>query len=174
MRRSTIREPGLGIDAVEFGRGDQGYITAARSPPRSEPANSHARPRERCRRTALSGIVRRADAAVVEKAGEGRPALEHVIHRLGDIGVPRQPGAFGEHPSFELADKRPDPILADREPLLGHSAVDLTLDREDLVDPADRFDSERRFAKIGQDEEFAPTVAPAGRLGDRAGSAPAS
>ena len=67
---------------------------------------------------------------------------------------------------------RSDPVLADREPLLGHSAVDLTLDREDLVDPADRFDSERRFAKIGQYEEFAPTVAPAGRLGDGAGSAP--
>jgi hypothetical protein len=43
---------------------------------------------------------------------------------------------------------------------------------EDLVDPADRFDSERRFAKIGQYEELAPAVAPAGRLSDRAGSAP--
>jgi len=83
-----------------------------------------------------------------------------------------QPGAFGTHPSRELADKRSDPVLTAREPLLGLSAVDLALDREDLVDPADRFDSERRFAKIGQYEELAPAVAPAGRLSDRAGSAP--
>jgi hypothetical protein len=62
--------------------------------------------------------------------------------------------------------------MAKREPLLGHSAADLALDREDLVDPADRFDSERRFAKIGQYEELAPAVAPARRLGDRAGSTP--
>jgi len=56
-----------------------------------------------------------------------------------------------------------------RQPLLGH-AVDLTLDCKDLADPADRFDSKRRFAKIGQYEEL--PVAAASRLGDRVVSAP--
>jgi hypothetical protein len=46
------------------------------------------------------------DFSFIEKAGEGRPALEHVVHRLCDVAVPRQPGAFGEHPPFELADDR--------------------------------------------------------------------
>ena len=32
-------------------------------------------------------VVRQADAAIVEKAGEGRVALEHVIDCLGEIGV---------------------------------------------------------------------------------------
>jgi len=86
--------------------------------------------------------------------------------------VTRQPGAFGAHPPFELADERPDPFLAEHEPLLGGDTVDLALDREDLVNAAHRFDSQRRFAEIGEHEEFAPATAPAGRPGDRAGPAP--
>jgi len=39
-------------------------------------------------------------AAIVEKADKGRPALEHVIDCLGDVGVTRQPGALGAHPSM--------------------------------------------------------------------------
>jgi hypothetical protein len=58
--------------------------------------------------------------------------------------------------------------LADRKPLLGCKTIDLALDREDRVDVADRFSGEWRFAQISQLEEFAPTVAPACRLGDRA------
>src|SRR6267378_5015496 len=38
--RQNVREPGLWIDVVHLGCGDQ-YITAARSPPRSEPQNKH-------------------------------------------------------------------------------------------------------------------------------------
>jgi hypothetical protein len=45
-----------------------------------------------CRAT-LDSVVAQADAAVVEEPGEGRPALEHVIHRLGNLGMAGQPGA---------------------------------------------------------------------------------
>src|SRR5246127_1983563 len=83
-----------------------------------------------------------------------------------DVGVTRQPGAFGEHPRFEFVDQRRDPFLADRKPLL--ETIDLALDREDRGDAADRFNGEWRFAQIGQLEEVAPTMAPACRLGDRA------
>jgi len=86
--------------------------------------------------------------------------------------VTRQPGAFGAHPPFEFTDERPDPFRAEREPLRGGDAVDLALDREDLVNAAHGFDGQRRFAEIGQHEEFAPAMAPARRLGDRAGPAP--
>ena len=48
----------------------------------------------------------------------------------------------------------------------------MALDREDLVNAAHRFDGEGRFTEIGQHEEFAPAMAPVGRLGDRAGTAP--
>jgi hypothetical protein len=47
----------------------------------------------------------------------------------------------------------------------------LALNREDRVDAAHRFDGQGRFAEIGELEEFATAVAPAGSLGDWAGSA---
>ena len=71
-----------------------------------------------------------------------------------------------------MANKRLDPFLADCEPLLSGGAIDLALNREDRVDAAHRFDGEWRLAQISQLKEFAPGVAPAGRLSDRAGSAP--
>jgi hypothetical protein len=43
----------------------------------------------------------------------------------------------------------------------GGDAVDLALDREDLVNAAHGFDGQRRFTEIGQHEEFAPAKAPA-------------
>ena len=173
MRRSTSASQACGSRPLSFAVAMRVYIAAARSPPRSEPANSHARrPRAIPRRARSAALFDRQIAAVVEKAGEGGPAFEHVIECLGDVGVTRQPGAFGTHPFFEPADQRPDPFLAGREPPLGRSGVDFAFDREDLVNTAHRFDSQRRFAEIGQHEEFAPAMAPAGRLGDRAGPAP--
>jgi hypothetical protein len=76
------------------------YITAARSPPRSEPANSHDL------RRPLGGVVGEADPSVFEEAREGGPALEHVIHRLGDVTVARELGALLPHPGLELGDER--------------------------------------------------------------------
>src|SRR5262249_54019384 len=75
------------------------------------------------------------------------------------------------HPSFELTNERLDPFLADGEPLLDRGAIDLALNREDRVDAAHRFDGQWRFAEIGELEEFATAVAPAGSLGDWAGLA---
>ena len=120
-----------------------------------------------------AALLRQADAAVVEEAGEGRPALEHVVDRLGGLGMARQPGAFGAHPVFEIGDERPALSLARRQPVAGRHAVDLALDGEDRVDPPDRLDRQRRLAQIGQLEELAPAMAPARRLGDRPRLAPA-
>jgi hypothetical protein len=55
--------------------------------------------------------------------------------------------------------------------LLGCGAIDLALNREDRVNATYRFDGQWRFAEIGELEEFATAVAPAGSLGDRAGFA---
>jgi hypothetical protein len=69
-----IREPGLGIDAVEFA-----VASGNRSRPRAAIGageQPRAAPEGNAAQRALSGIVRQADAAVVEKADEGRPALE--------------------------------------------------------------------------------------------------
>ena len=48
-------------------------------------------------------VVAEADAAVVEEAGEGRPARQHVVDRLGGLGIARQPGAVGAIPVLRSA-----------------------------------------------------------------------
>src|SRR6516165_7505132 len=118
-----VGKPSLRIDTVEFRRSDQsvhrgGALTAAIGAGEQPCAAAESDPAQ----SALGGIVRQADTTVIKKAREGRPALEHVIHCLGGVGVTRQPGALGKHPSLELAYKRLDPLLADREPLLSRGA----------------------------------------------------
>jgi hypothetical protein len=84
-----IGEPGLGIDAVELGSGNQridcGCVLAAAIGTGQQPCPA---PQGNTAQCALSGFVRQADAPVVKKAGGGRPAPEHVIHRFGDVSVP--------------------------------------------------------------------------------------
>ena len=130
----------------------------------------------------FGGIVRQADAAVVEEAGEGRPALEHVIHGLGDVVVARELGALLAHPALQVGDQRCAELLADSPALLGALAIDRALDLEQGVDAPDRLqrqrrDRRRRFAlrlaagilgDIGHDEERATGVDPTRGLQDRA------
>jgi hypothetical protein len=128
-------------------------MTAARSAPRSDPANNHDfRPSAKSREQgAFRGVVvAEADAAVFKEANEGRPTCEHVEA----------------------------PLLAGRQAFGGGRAVDLALAVEERVDTSDglqrdRRDRRRRLAPssvggdISQLEEFPPRVAPAQRLDDR-------
>ena len=56
--RENVGEPGLRIDVVHLGGVIRLYITAARSPPRSEPQNSHDfRPKANAPHATLGRIV---------------------------------------------------------------------------------------------------------------------
>src|SRR5271169_1440331 len=107
-----VGEPGLGIDAVEFGGADQGVdrssALAATVGAGEQPGFA---PEGNAAQGALGGVVAETDAAVIEKAGKGRPALEHVIHCLGVIGVMRQSGALVAHPGFQFGDERRKRVL---------------------------------------------------------------
>jgi len=87
----NVGEPCLWVDAVEFCCGDQsvhrGSALAATVGAGEQPC---AAPESDPAQNPFGGIVAEADAAIVEKAGEGWPALEHVIHGLGTVGVTRQ------------------------------------------------------------------------------------
>ena len=85
----------------------------------------------------------------------------------------RQPGALAAHPLVEIGNNRPAFPLPRCQPVAGREAVNRALDREELVDAADRRDRKWRLAQIGQLEELASAMAPARRLGDRPGFAPA-
>jgi len=69
-------------------------MIAARSPPRSEPANSQdLRPTAIPRST--RSAVTQADAPIFEKARKDFDALEHVIYRLRYFVMSREVAPFG-------------------------------------------------------------------------------
>ena len=163
-----IGEPGAGIDIVKSRRDDErihcGRSLAAAVTTREQPglpAERHAAQR------AFGRVVCETNASIVQEASERLPPFEHVIHRLRDIGVAREPAAFGSHPLLERGHERCDPDLPDGMPLRGRQTVDLTLDIKDCIDPPHRLDRQRRFGNIGKLEQMASAVAPACRFGDR-------
>src|SRR6476469_2690220 len=70
-------------------------------------------------------------------------------------------------PGLEPGDQGLCPLLPHRQALLGRLAVDLALDREQLVDPPYRLGRDRRLAERGQLEQLSPGMGPAGCLEDR-------
>src|SRR5262245_62869556 len=100
MRARTSASQACGSMSFNFAVWISVYITAARSPPRSEPANSHdLRPRAMPRSSRSAALLVR-QTRPVEEAREGGPALEHIIHRPGNLGVPREFCAFDPHPDL--------------------------------------------------------------------------
>ena len=129
-------------------------------------------------RSGISGIIRQADAAVVEEAGEQLPAPQHVIHRLGHRGVFRQLPALGLHPVLEVGQHRRAELLAHGKAMVGGLAIDPALDVEQHVDPLHRLQRQRRDRRrvlapsrarrdVGKLEELAPRMRPTRSLGDR-------
>jgi hypothetical protein len=56
-------------------------------------------------RIELVDTVLQTDAAIVEEARERDPALEHVIHGLGDVVAARELGTLLAHPGLQLDGK---------------------------------------------------------------------
>jgi len=172
-----VGEPGLRIDVVEPRSLDQrvhhGGALAAAIGAGEQPGL--ASERDAAQRT-LGRIVGETDPSVIEEAREGVPASEHIVHRLGDIAVAREPAIFRAQPGLELRYQRRDARAAHREALVNGTAVDLALDVEDRIDALHRFEGKRRDDRelaarfgshVGELEELAATVRPAARLGDR-------
>ena len=120
-----VGEPGLRIDIVELGGADEGVH---RRRPHAAAVGAGEQPRLPAQsdtaQCPFGSVVRKADAAVVEEAGEEVPAPEHVIHRLGHGGMARQLPALGLHPALEIGQHRRAQLLAYGEALLGGLAVD--------------------------------------------------
>src|SRR5664280_587200 len=178
----NVGEPCLGIDVVHLGGDDQAIhdrgslataIRAAEQPRLPTQSDSaHA---------ALGSIIGKADSAIVEEAREHGPALEHVVHGLGDIVATRQLGALFAHPGLQIGDKGRAEFLPDSAALLGTLAVDRPLDLEQGIDPADHLQRQGRdhwrllalspatrvLGQIRHDEERAPGVDPTGCFQDR-------
>src|SRR3954469_18936982 len=98
MRVSASASQACGLMSLSLAVAIRVYITAARSPPRSEPANNQARRPKATPRNARSAALLLRQMRPSSRKREGRPARQHVIDRLGGLGVARQPDAFGAHP----------------------------------------------------------------------------
>ena len=130
--RQNVGEPGLRIDVVHLGRDDQAVhhrgplaatVRAAEQPGFSPQCDTaHA---------ALGGVVGQADAAIVEEARERDPALEHVVHGLGDIVAAREFGALFAHPGFQVGHQRCAEFLAYGLALFRALTVDRSLRERD-------------------------------------------
>ena len=169
MRWSTSASQACGSTSFNLAVSISVNIAAARSPPRSEPANNQARrPRAIPRNARSAALLVRQIRPSSRNRVKARPAPQHVIDGLGGVGVARQPGALGPHPALQCSNQRLDPFLSHSVPLLGPGTVDLALDGEDLVDAANRLDRQWHLPQIGQHEELAPAVGPARRFGDLA------
>jgi hypothetical protein len=82
--------------------------------------------------------------------------------------VTREPGTLSAHPVLKRRDQRRDPDLPHGVPFFRGQAVDLAFDVEDRIDPAHRFDRQRRLRDICQYEQFASSMCPTGGFGNRA------
>src|SRR6266508_371220 len=60
----------------------------------------------------FGGVARHAQAAVVEEAGERRPALEAVVDRLAGLALSGELGAPLAQPGLQLGDEWPAALVA--------------------------------------------------------------
>lgn len=124
-----IGEPGLGIDVVQL-RGDDQAVQERRA--LTPVVRTRERPRlaskGQAAQRSLGSIVGKTDSAVVEEAGEGRAALEHVVNHAGDLVMARQLAPFLAHPRFQRDNQRCALRLVDGEPLLSRQSIDAALD----------------------------------------------
>ena len=166
--REDVGEPGLRIDVVELGGGDErvegscppaAFVGAGEGPV--------AAPDRDGTQLALGGVVGHAQAAIIEEAGQRRPALEAVVDGLAGIAVLGDPGALLAQPGLQCNDERPAALGAHAHALRRRQAVDLALDGEQRIDARNRLAGDRRLVDPGQIEELAPRMGPTGGLDDR-------
>ena len=67
--RENVGEPGLWMDVVHFGRDDEAVHHRGTLPPRSEPEQPGLPAQSDAAHGSFGGVIRQADAAVVEEAG---------------------------------------------------------------------------------------------------------
>ena len=139
-----IGEPGLRIDVVELrGLDQRGH--GRRPVGTTFGAGEEPRLSAKCKspKSTLGRIIRQADPAVVDKAGEPVPAPQHVVDRLDHRGRARHSGSFITQPRFQSGQKRSALLPAYAQTFFGAQAVDVALDIEQRVNALDRFQRNR-------------------------------
>jgi hypothetical protein len=126
-----VGEPGLRVDGVELGSVDQrvdrggavaAFVGAGERPVLAAQGDAAQR--------AFGGVVRHAQAAVVEEAGERIPALESIIDSLAGLASAGEFGPALAQESVQISNERAAALGAQREAFCGRKPIDLALDCE--------------------------------------------
>jgi hypothetical protein len=90
-----VGEPGLRVDIVELGGGDQ-RVDRSSAPAAFVGAGegSVLSPQGNGPQLAFGGVVRHAKTPILEEAGEGVPPVEAVVDRFGRVAVLGEPGTL--------------------------------------------------------------------------------
>src|ERR1700693_1493246 len=125
----NVGEPSLRIDVIElYGLDERVYQGRPFRPALGTSKQPRLPAQGQAAHRALGGVVRETDAAVMEESGEGSPAREHVVDRLGTRGMAREFGARGAHPVFQPSDQGGALFAPRAQPLLSGQSIDLALD----------------------------------------------
>src|SRR5512134_1790986 len=93
-----VGEPGARIDVVELCRFDEGVHRRGAAAALVRAGERLVPPSNRdAAQGAFGGVVRQADPAVVEEAGEGEPALEQIVDGVRRLRLGREPDALLAH-----------------------------------------------------------------------------
>jgi hypothetical protein len=115
----------------------------------------------------FGGVVRHAQAAVVEEADKAAPAVEAVGNGLGGLAVGRQLRPLRMQPDLQFGDERPAVFGAHALTFRRRFAVDVALDLKQRIDTRDGLDRDRRLVETRHVEELPSRVSPAHRRRDR-------
>jgi hypothetical protein len=133
-----VGEIGLRLDSAELAgfdeRGDDGPVLAAAVGAGEQRVLAIESDGTDC---ALDHVAVDLDAAVVEEAGQSRPARQRIADRFGELGLLADQVELGAQPELERVEDWPALGLAQGAALVGPAAATrLGLDRIQLGDPA--------------------------------------
>ena len=163
-----VGEPGLRIDIVELGGGDQrvdrsgapaAFVGAGEGPVVSPERNGP--------QLAFGGVVRHAKAPVIEEAGEGVPAVEAVVDRfVVSLFLESRARCSRNQVSSSMISGRLRSWRTRRRSCGMRPLISRSMANSD-IDALDRLGCDRRLAEPRQIEELAPCMRPARGFDDR-------
>jgi hypothetical protein len=131
--REDLGYPSLRIDVIELCWVDECEHNRCPPPPRSDPVKSHERRPSASPRSGRSAALSVRQMRPSSRKRMNASARLSIVHRLGDVIVPRERAALAPHPIEELVDQRCDVFLTYDKPLLRQQTIDRSLGHEDSV-----------------------------------------
>ncbi len=136
-----VGEPSLRVEIVELGGADQRVHGRGTS---AAPVRAAKQPRLSAQgdpaQRSFGRVVAETDSPVIDKACEGWPAFEHVVHGFGDLGMARESCSLMAQPFLQRLDQGCQMLAPIGEAQVGRLAVDRAFVLEDGVDPAHRLE----------------------------------